>query len=135
MPRQNIIFSILAPLVLMAIIAVIVVGIGETLLEVHETANEAYHVGAYASAEENKYWGEIAALYPVFVALGIATLFLIGGATTTETRSTRPGYAVRHRSSRPNFALRDQSLALIRLSRECSLARTCATMLSVPRTR
>jgi len=83
MPRQNVIFSILAPFVLLAIIAVIVVGIGETLLTVHEAANEAYHVGAFASDEENKYWGEIASLYPVFVALGIAALFLIGGAVAS----------------------------------------------------
>ena len=83
MPRQNIIFSILAPVVLMAIIAIIVVGIGETLLTVHEAANETYHVGAFATDEENKYWGEIASLYPVFTALGIATVFLIGGAVAS----------------------------------------------------
>ena len=41
MPRQNIIFAIVAPLVLMAIIAVIVVGIGETLLAVHECGERA----------------------------------------------------------------------------------------------
>ena len=35
MPRQNIIFSIVAPLVLMAIIAAVVVTIGEILLTVH----------------------------------------------------------------------------------------------------
>jgi ABC-type Na+ efflux pump permease subunit len=84
MPRQNIIFSILAPLVLMAIIAVIVVAIGETLLTVHELASEAYHVGAYATAEENRYWLEIASLYPVIVALAIASLFLIGGAVASR---------------------------------------------------
>ena len=83
MPRQNVLFSIIAPIVLLAIIAVIVVGIGETLLTIHEAANEAYHVGAFASDEENKYWGEIASLYPVFTALGIATLFLIGGAVAS----------------------------------------------------
>jgi len=84
MPRQNIIFSIVAPLVLMAIIAIIVVSIGETLLTVHELAHEAYHVGDFASPEENHYWGEIAALYPVAVALSIATLFLIGGAVASR---------------------------------------------------
>ena len=84
MPRQNIIFSIVAPLVLLAIIAVIVVGIGETLLTVHELANELYHVGAHATPEENRYWREIAALYPVAVALAIATLFLIGGAIASR---------------------------------------------------
>jgi hypothetical protein len=84
MPRQNIIFSIVAPVVLMAIIAVIVIFIGETLLMTHHAANETYHVGAYASAEENKYWSEIAALYPVAVALAIATVFLIGGAVASR---------------------------------------------------
>jgi len=84
MPRQNIIFSIVAPVVLLLIIAVIVVSIGETLLTVHELALEAYHVGDYASEEQNKYWEEIAALYPVAVALSIATLFLIGGAVASR---------------------------------------------------
>ena len=84
MPRQNIIFSIVAPVVLMAIIALIVVTIGETLLTVHHLANEAYHVGAYATEEENREWREIASLYPVAVALAIATVFLIGGAVASR---------------------------------------------------
>jgi len=89
MPRQNIIFSIVAPLVLMVIIAAIVVTIGETLLTVHEAANEAYHVGAYPTAEENHHWAEIATLYPVFVALSIATVFLIGGAVASRLMPQR----------------------------------------------
>ena len=84
MPRQNVIFAIIAPLVLAAIIAAAVVSIGETLLTVHELAAEAYHVGDYATAEENHYWNEIAAMYPVFVALGIASLFLIGGTVASR---------------------------------------------------
>jgi len=84
MPRQNIIFAIVAPLILMAIIAVIVISIGETLLGVHEWANELYHVGSYPTPEENHQWGEVAALYPVVVALGIATLFLVGGAVASR---------------------------------------------------
>ena len=84
MPRQNIIFSIVAPLVLMVIIVAIVVSIGETLLTVHELAMEAYHVGSWPSEEENRYWREIASLYPVAVALMIATLFLIGGAVASR---------------------------------------------------
>jgi ABC-type Na+ efflux pump permease subunit len=84
MPKQNIIFAIVAPLVLMAIIAVIVVTIGETLLLAHEVANETYHVGAWPSAEENRYWREIAALYPVAVAMAIATVFLVGGAIASR---------------------------------------------------
>jgi len=84
MPRQNIVFAIVAPLILMVIIAAIVVTIGETLLTVHALADEAYHVGEYASEEQNHYWGELAALYPVVVALGIATVFLIGGAVASR---------------------------------------------------
>jgi hypothetical protein len=84
MPRQNIIFAIVTPLILMAIIAVIVIGIGETLLGVNEWAKELYHVGAYSTPEENHQWGEIAALYPVVVALSIATIFLIGGAVVSR---------------------------------------------------
>ena len=77
MPRQNIIFTIVAPLVLMAIIAALVIGIGEVLLTTHAWSEHLYHVGDYASAEENRYWGEISALYPVAVALGLATVFLV----------------------------------------------------------
>jgi ABC-type Na+ efflux pump permease subunit len=84
MPRQNIIFAIVAPLVLMAIIAAIVVTIGETLLTVHHLANEAYHVGSWPTEEENRHWEELAALYPVAVALAIATLFLIGGSIASR---------------------------------------------------
>jgi cytochrome c biogenesis protein CcdA len=79
MPTKNVIFAIVTPLVLMAIIAVLVVSVGETLLAVHHWAEHAYHVGDYATAEENKYWGEIAALPAVGVALGLATVFLLGG--------------------------------------------------------
>jgi hypothetical protein len=84
MPRQNIIFLIVAPLVLMAIIAVIVIGIGETLLAVHEYYHHLYHVGEYPTAEENRYWREIAALPSVAVALAVATLFLVGGAVASR---------------------------------------------------
>lgn len=90
MPRQNVVFSIVAPLVLMVIIAAIVITIGETLLTVHHAANEAYHVGAYASEAENREWGEIAALYPVAVAMAIATLILIGGSVASRLAPQRP---------------------------------------------
>jgi hypothetical protein len=92
MPRQNIIFAIVAPLVLMVIIAAIVVTIGETLLTVHHLANEAYHVGSYATEEMNREWEELAALYPVAVALAIATLFLIGGAVASRLAPQRSGH-------------------------------------------
>jgi len=84
MPRQNIIFAIVAPLVLMAIVAVIVISIGETLLAVHHWAGHFYHVGEYPTSEENHHARELAALPSVFVALGIATLFLIGGAVASR---------------------------------------------------
>jgi hypothetical protein len=85
MPRQNIVFSIVAPLVLMAITAVIVVGIGETLLAVHHEAEHYYHVDAYPKdSPEYRQAREIAALPAVFVALAIATLFLIGGAVASR---------------------------------------------------
>ena len=84
MPRQNIVFAIVAPLILMAIIAVIVVVIGETLLAVHHWAEHYYHVGEYPTPEQNRQAREIAALPAVGVAMAIATLFLIGGMVATR---------------------------------------------------
>jgi hypothetical protein len=90
MPRQNIIFAIVAPLVLMAIIAAIVIGLGETLLAVHEMASEMYHVGAWPTPEENRYWRERASLFPALVALGIAALILLGGVVASWLAPRRP---------------------------------------------
>jgi len=73
------VFAVVAPLVLMAIIALFVVVIGEALLAIHDWAHHLYHVGDYPTAQENRYWREIAALYPTMVALGVATVFLLGG--------------------------------------------------------
>jgi hypothetical protein len=84
MPRQNIVFAIAAPLLLIAIVAVIVIVIGEVLLGFHHFGNELYHVGAYPTAEENRYAGELAALWPVGAALILATLFLVGGAVASR---------------------------------------------------
>jgi hypothetical protein len=84
MLRRNIVFAILAPLALMAFIAVIVIGIGETLLAVHHWAELYYHVGEYPTPEQNRQVRDLAALPAVFVALGIATLFLIGGAVASR---------------------------------------------------
>jgi hypothetical protein len=84
MPRQNIVFAIVAPLVLMAIIAAIVITIGETLLAVHHWSEHFYHVGEYPTAEQNRQVRELAALPAVFVALAIATLFLIGGTVASR---------------------------------------------------
>jgi hypothetical protein len=80
MPLKNIVFSIVAPLVLAAIMAVIVIGIGEALLHMHEWAHHEYHIGSWPTPEENAHWAEIANLYPVFVALGIAMIALLAGA-------------------------------------------------------
>lgn len=90
MPKQNIIFAIVAPIILMAIIAAIVIGLGETLLAVHEWASEMYHVGSWPTAEENRYWRERASLFPTFVALGIAGLILIGGIVASRLAPRQP---------------------------------------------
>jgi hypothetical protein len=84
MPRQNIVFAIAAPLILMAIVAAIVIVIGEVLLGFHHFGNELYHVGAYPTPEENHYAGELAALWPVGAALVLATVFLVGGAVASR---------------------------------------------------
>jgi NADH:ubiquinone oxidoreductase subunit 6 (subunit J) len=81
---KNVVFSIVAPLILMAIIAVIVITIGETLLGVHEWAHEASSIGHWPSEEENKHWEEIANIYPVAVALAIALVILVGGTVATR---------------------------------------------------
>jgi len=92
MHGKNVVFAALAPLVLMAIIAVIVIGIGETLLAFHEIGAEAFHVGSFATEEANHAAAEQGALYPVAVALAIAVVILIGGAIATriapQSRST-----------------------------------------------
>ena len=78
MHGKNVVFAIIAPLVLMAIIAVIVIGIGETLLAAHEWAHEAYHADANPAAAQE------ANLVPVFIALGIALVALLGGSIATR---------------------------------------------------
>jgi hypothetical protein len=78
MPRQNIVFAIVTPLILMAIIAVIVVSIGETLLATHHWAHHFYHV------DDHPEMREVAAFPSVFIALGVATLFLIGGTVASR---------------------------------------------------
>jgi hypothetical protein len=90
MPRRNVIFVIVTPLVLMAIIAVAVVVVGEALLAMHHWAHHAYHIGDYPTPEENRYWREIAALYPVSIALGLSTLFLVGGIIASKLAPQPP---------------------------------------------
>jgi len=84
MRGKNVAFAIYMPLILMAIIAVIVIGIGETLLGFHEWAHEAYGIGRWATEEQNAYYEEIANLYPVGVALLIAVVILVGGSIATR---------------------------------------------------
>lgn len=84
MPRANLLFMIVAPLAVMVVIAILVIGIGETLLAVHEYANHSLHVGGYAAEEQNHQAEEIARLYPVGVALAIGSVFLIGGSIASR---------------------------------------------------
>ncbi len=84
MPRQNVVFAVVAPLLLMAVIAVIVIVIGETLLAVHHWAEHYYHVGEYPTPEQNRQVRELAALPSVAVALAISSAFLIGGAVASR---------------------------------------------------
>lgn len=84
MNSKNVVFAALAPLGLMAIIAIIVVSIGETLLALHALGFEVYHVGSLATEEANKAAAEQAALFPVACALGIALVILIGGSIATR---------------------------------------------------
>jgi hypothetical protein len=96
MPRQNVVFAIVAPLILMVIIAILVVTIGETLLAVHEYANEIYHVPAHITPGEDRTARELAALYPVAVAMAIATLFLIGGSVASRMMPQPPSSSSHH---------------------------------------
>jgi len=84
MPRENIVFMIVVPLVLMVIIGVIVVGIGETLLATHAWAIEALHVESYTNTEEKHRAEELAKLYPVAAALAIGTVALVAGSITSR---------------------------------------------------
>jgi hypothetical protein len=84
MHGKNVVFAVFAPLVLMAIIAVIVVSIGETLLALHALGFEVYHVGSFATEEANHAAAEQAAIYPVACALGLALVILIGGSIATR---------------------------------------------------
>lgn len=69
MSWQNVVFIIVTPLVLTALIAIGVVGMGSLLLVVHELALETYHLDR-----------ETASLGPVAIALGAATLVLVVAA-------------------------------------------------------
>ena len=83
MPRQNLIFMIVAPLVVMAFIAIGVIAIGETLLAVGAWAEQLLDV-EHLTGEEQRRAEEIAKLYPVGVALLIGALALLGGSIASR---------------------------------------------------
>ncbi|MFN8523238.1 MAG: hypothetical protein U0821_09065 [Chloroflexota bacterium] len=73
MSRANVIFAIVAPLILLVIVAVLIIVIGEVLLFVRAVGDEV-----------TQHDHEIAALYPVVVALIMSAVFLIGGAIASR---------------------------------------------------
>ena len=96
MPRQNVIFMIVAPLALMVVIAIGVIGIGELLLGVGAWATEALDV-EHLTGEEQRRAEEIAKLYPVGVALAVGALALLGGSIASRLAGNpAPGDGTRH---------------------------------------
>ncbi len=83
MPRQNILFMIVAPLAVMVVIAIGVIAIGEILLATGAWAHHALDVD-HLTGEQQHRAEEIAKLYPVGVALAIGALALIGGAIASR---------------------------------------------------
>ena len=83
MPRQNVVFMIVAPLAVMVVIAIGVIGIGEILLAVGVWAHHALDVD-HLTGEQRHRAEEIAKLYPVGVALAIGALALIGGSIASR---------------------------------------------------
>ena len=96
MPRQNLVFMIVAPLVVMVFIAIGVIAIGETLLAVGAWAEQALDV-EHLTGEEQRRAEEIAKLYPVGVALAIGSIALLGGSIASRLAGTpAPGESARH---------------------------------------
>lgn len=96
MPRQNLVFMIVAPLVIMALMAIGVIAIGETLLAVGAWAAQALEVEHLTGAEQRRA-EEIAKLYPVGVALVIGALALLGGTIASRLAGTpTPHGSARH---------------------------------------
>ena len=83
MPRENILFMIVAPIAVMVVVAVGVVGIGELLLAVGAWAHHALDVD-HLSGDAKHRAEEMAKLYPVAVALAIGALALIAGAVASR---------------------------------------------------
>ena len=68
---RNLVFAALTPIVLIALIAAVVSGFGSLLLAVRYMADDMAHHGQMTE--------EVARLYPVGIAVAVATVFLIGG--------------------------------------------------------
>ena len=96
MPRENILFMIVAPLVLMVVIAIGVIAIGELLLGVGAWAHHALDVD-HLSGDQKHHAEELAKLYPVGVALAIGSLALLGGSIASRLAGNpAPGDRARH---------------------------------------
>ena len=83
MPRENILFMIIAPLAVLVVVAIGVIGIGELLLAVGAWAHHAFDVDHLAGEEKHRA-EELAKLYPVGVALVVGALALIAGAIASR---------------------------------------------------
>jgi lysylphosphatidylglycerol synthetase-like protein (DUF2156 family) len=90
MHGKNVVFAIVAPLVLMIIIAAIVVTIGESLLAIHAWAHAAYDVEANPEAAEQ------ANLFPVGLALLGALVILLGGSIASRLAPQRAPHDTHH---------------------------------------
>lgn len=71
MTRANVLFAFLAPTVVIGLIAIVVIGFGELLLGVRYAMDDVAHHGQMTE--------DAARLYPVGIALAVATVFLLGG--------------------------------------------------------
>ena len=96
MPRENIIFMIVAPLAVTVVVAIGVIGIGELLLAVGAWAHHALDVD-HLTGDAKHRAEEIAKLYPVAVALAVGALALIAGAVASRLAGNpAPRDAARH---------------------------------------
>ena len=83
MPRENLVFMIVAPIAVMVVVAIGVIGIGELLLAIGAWTHHALDVD-HLTGDEKHRAEEIAKLYPVAVALAIGALALIGGSVASR---------------------------------------------------
>ncbi len=96
MPRQNILFMIIAPIAVLVVIAIGVSGIGELLLAVGAWAHHELDVD-HLSGDAKHRAEELAKLYPVAVALAVGALALIAGAIASRLAGNpTPRDAARH---------------------------------------